>query len=142
MIDAFRQVLQSGRIRVGAGERTRVLQWIEGRAFDADAVRRIAGRESRRPAAPARERWHGHAGRADAPELALDVVDAEADVVQPVAVGIEPRRSPSSGAGSRPASRPDASETAMSTGLPDPLNPALGWLSKGVLVSVGGRRPP
>ena len=33
-----------------------------------------------------------HAGRAQAQQLALDVVDAEADVVQPVAVLIEPRR--------------------------------------------------
>ena len=45
-----------------------------------------------RAAAAAAERGHGLTGRAEAAQLALDVVDAEADVVQPVAVRLQPPR--------------------------------------------------
>ena len=60
-------------------------------------MRRLPGRKAGRPAATAGERRDGHAGRAEAQQLALDVVDAEADVVQPVAVGLEPGRQRMSG---------------------------------------------
>src|SRR5258708_26967823 len=82
---------------VGARDRAGVLRRVEGRALDANAVRRPPRRKSRGPAPTAGERWKGHAGRAEAQELAFDVVDAEADVVQPVAVGLEPGRQRMSG---------------------------------------------
>ena len=66
---------------MGARDRAGVLRRVECGALDANAMRRLPRRKAGRPASTAGERRKGHAGRADAQELALDVVDAEADVV-------------------------------------------------------------